>query len=47
VLAQRALALTGVGRASEARDVWKRVAVLAGESELGRRARAMSAPPYR
>ena len=45
VLAERALALSGVGRTSEARDVWKRVAALAGDSELGRRARAMSTAP--
>ena len=43
VLAQRALALAGLGRASEARDAWKRVAALAGDSELGRRAKAMAA----
>jgi tetratricopeptide (TPR) repeat protein len=45
VLAQRALALAGLGRASEARDTWKRAAALAGDSELGRRAKAMSTAP--
>jgi tetratricopeptide (TPR) repeat protein len=45
LLAQRALALAGLGRASEARDTWKRVAALASDSELGRRARAMSTAP--
>jgi tetratricopeptide (TPR) repeat protein len=45
VLAQRALALAGLGRASEARDTWKRVATLAGDSELGRRAKALAEEP--
>jgi tetratricopeptide (TPR) repeat protein len=38
VLAHRALALEGLGRASEARDVWKRIAVLSAGTDLGRRA---------
>jgi tetratricopeptide (TPR) repeat protein len=45
VIAQCALALTGLGRASEAREQWKRVAFLAGDSELGRRAKAMAEAP--
>lgn len=45
VLAERALALAGVGRATEAKATWNRVAALAGDSELGRRARAMAALP--
>ena len=38
VLTNRALALTGLGRTSEAREVWARIAALATGSELGRRA---------
>jgi tetratricopeptide (TPR) repeat protein len=38
VLTNRALALTGLGRASEARAVWTRIATLAAGTELGRRA---------
>ena len=38
VLANRALALAGVGRASEARAVWEQVAKLATGTDLGRRA---------
>lgn len=38
VLTQRALALDGVGRASEARDTWKRIAALQPSSPLGKRA---------
>ena len=37
-LANRALALTGLGRASEAHAVWARIAALAAGTELGRRA---------
>jgi len=38
VLTNRALALSGLGRASEARDVWTRVAALAAGTDLGQRA---------
>ena len=38
VLTNRALTLTGLGRASEARAVWARLAVLAAGTDLGRRA---------
>ena len=38
VLTNRALALTGLGRSSEAREVWTRVAALAAGTDLGRRA---------
>jgi hypothetical protein len=38
VLANRALALTGLGRASEARAMWTRIATLAAGTDLGRRA---------
>jgi tetratricopeptide (TPR) repeat protein len=38
VLTNRALALTGLGRAHEARAVWTRIAVVAAGTELGRRA---------
>jgi len=37
VLTNRALALAGLGRKSEARDVWTRIATLAAGTELGRR----------
>ena len=38
VQANRALALAGVGRASEAREVWEQVAKLAAGTKLGRQA---------
>ena len=38
VLTNRALALTGLGRGSEAREVWSRIATLATGTDLGRRA---------
>jgi tetratricopeptide (TPR) repeat protein len=38
VLTNRALALTGLGRGSEAREVWTRIAKLAAGTELGQRA---------
>jgi hypothetical protein len=38
VLTSRALALSGLGRASEAHEVWTRVATLAAGTDLGRRA---------
>jgi tetratricopeptide (TPR) repeat protein len=38
VLANRALALTGLGRASEARAMWTRIATLAAGTDLGRHA---------
>jgi tetratricopeptide (TPR) repeat protein len=38
VLTNRALALTGLGRKSEAHEVWTRIATLATGTELGRRA---------
>jgi hypothetical protein len=38
VLTNRALALSGLGRASEAREVWTRIATLAAGTDLGRRA---------
>ncbi|HEX7505188.1 MAG TPA: tetratricopeptide repeat protein [Polyangia bacterium] len=38
VLTNRALALTGLGRRSEAREVWKTIASLAAGTDLGRRA---------
>ena len=38
VLTNRALALTGLGLASEARQVWTHIASLAAGTELGRRA---------
>jgi tetratricopeptide (TPR) repeat protein len=38
VLTNRALTLTGLGRASEARAVWTRIATLAADTDLGRRA---------
>jgi tetratricopeptide (TPR) repeat protein len=37
-LTNRALALSGLGRATEAREVWGRIATLAAGTELGRRA---------
>lgn len=40
VLAQRALALEGTGRAAEAIDTWARIAALAPGTALGRRAEA-------
>jgi len=38
VLTNRALALSGLGRPSEAREVWTRIATLAADTDLGRRA---------
>jgi Flp pilus assembly protein TadD len=38
VLTTRALALTGLGRGSEAREVWTRIATLTTGTDLGRRA---------
>ncbi len=38
VLTQRALALEGLGRGSEAHDVWRRIATLAAGTDLGARA---------
>ncbi|HEY5284557.1 MAG TPA: hypothetical protein VIM14_17330 [Polyangia bacterium] len=38
VLTNRALSLSGLGRASEAREVWTRIATLAAGTALGRRA---------
>jgi len=43
VLTNRALALAGLGRASEARAVWSQIAALAPGTELGRRAAARAA----
>jgi hypothetical protein len=43
VLTNRALALAGLGRASEARETWSRIATLAAGTELGRRAASMTA----
>jgi tetratricopeptide (TPR) repeat protein len=40
VLTNRALALAGLGRATEAREVWGRIATLAAGTELGKRAAA-------
>jgi tetratricopeptide (TPR) repeat protein len=42
VLTNRALALAGLGRATEAREVWNRIATLAPGTELGKRAAAMA-----
>jgi tetratricopeptide (TPR) repeat protein len=41
VLTNRALVLAGLGRATEAREVWARIAALAPGTELGRRAATM------
>jgi tetratricopeptide (TPR) repeat protein len=38
VLTNRALSLSGLGRTSEAREVWTRIATLASGTDLGRRA---------
>jgi hypothetical protein len=42
VLTQRALALEGLGLASEARDVWRRIATLAAGTDIGTRAASRS-----
>ncbi len=44
VLANRALALAGVGRTTEARETWERIAALEPTSALGRRAAELSRP---
>jgi tetratricopeptide (TPR) repeat protein len=45
VLTNRALALSGLGRATEAREVWERIATLAAGTELGRRAAERATSP--